>query len=188
MATPETLDGLRSRIEDQAPYVDVKPYSHNIIGILLSQLASSFGEAEANKAIRDFGLEGKGWHQHGATATVVTTDRSKLRSAFKLLRRHGYTARQAFSCCSSCAWYELGEAGKSELCVFYNRQSNDAWMLGRRRRQERSDTLQQTLFLQWSGDVKLIVETLRSTGLRVTDHDVDENKCIEVLTKEEVTS
>jgi len=57
----KTLEELREKIEDEVPYVDVKPYSHNIIGLLLSQIAKEHGRAEANKAIEDFGLEELGW-------------------------------------------------------------------------------------------------------------------------------
>ncbi|KKL03526.1 hypothetical protein LCGC14_2625250, partial [marine sediment metagenome] len=39
-----------------------------------------------------------------------------------------------------------------------------------------------------SPDFVKLAEAYGMAGLRVTDHDVDENKCIEVLTKEEVTS
>ena len=56
-----TLDDWRDTIEREAPYVDVKPYSHNIIGIALSAIASKWGKEEANKAIEDFGLEELGW-------------------------------------------------------------------------------------------------------------------------------
>lgn len=186
MKTANTLDDLRSQIEDQAPYVDIRSHSHNILGIVLSQIAGSFGEGEANRAIRDFGLEAKGWSQHGTT--VETSDKAALTQAFKLLRKQGYTARQNFSCCSGCAWSELIQVDKGSLCVFYNRQSDDAWTAGRGRRKVRSTMLQHPLFLQWAGDVALIIEVLRSTGLRVADHDGAETMAVEVLPKEEVAA
>ena len=43
----------------------IKPYSHNIIGLTLNGIAGEFGMAEANRAIRDFGLEELGWREVG---------------------------------------------------------------------------------------------------------------------------
>jgi hypothetical protein len=93
---------------------------------------------------------------------------NQLTAAFKTLRKQGYTARQNFSCCSSCAWYELGEQGKDEKVVFYNRQSGAAlrgsgsWRArGPRRRGP------QYLYLNWAGDVNAICEALEAQGLTV---------------------
>ncbi len=61
MRKPETLNEFRQQIQDEAEWVDVKPYSHNIVGLLLSQMAEKYGDAEAEKAIEDFGLKHKGW-------------------------------------------------------------------------------------------------------------------------------
>lgn len=59
--TKKGLNALRVEIEEQVPWIDIKPYSHNIIGLLLSQIAEEYGKKAANKAIRDFGLDKKGW-------------------------------------------------------------------------------------------------------------------------------
>lgn len=59
--TKRTLTELRKAIEDEVDYVDVKPYSHNIISICLREIARKFGQEDANEAIEDFGLEGLGW-------------------------------------------------------------------------------------------------------------------------------
>lgn len=59
----DTIENCRAVIEKEVPYVDLKPYSHNIIGLVLSKINGTFGREEANKAIRDFGLEDLGWHQ-----------------------------------------------------------------------------------------------------------------------------
>jgi len=56
-----SLEGMREKIEAEVDNVDHKPYSHNIISIALRMIAKSFGKAEANKAIDDFGLEKLGW-------------------------------------------------------------------------------------------------------------------------------
>lgn len=60
---PPTLDELRERIEHEVDYVDVKPYSHNIISLALMQINEGYGNAEANRAIRDFGLDDLGWRE-----------------------------------------------------------------------------------------------------------------------------
>lgn len=56
-----TLDDLREKIEEERPDVGKKPYSHNIIGLLLQQIDKKYGLAEANKAIADFNLIKLGW-------------------------------------------------------------------------------------------------------------------------------
>ena len=57
------LRNLRSKIRKEVDYVDIKPYSHSIIGLVLMQIAKRFGKDVANKAIRDFGLEELGWKE-----------------------------------------------------------------------------------------------------------------------------
>ncbi len=59
----DKLKRLRERIEREAPFVGRKPYSHNIIGLVLNQIAGEYGVAEANRAMRDFGLEKLGWRE-----------------------------------------------------------------------------------------------------------------------------
>jgi len=59
----KTLKELRAQIKKEVPYVDIKPYSHNIIGLVLMQIAKEFGKDEANKAIDDFGLVNLGWRK-----------------------------------------------------------------------------------------------------------------------------
>ena len=58
-----TLKSLREDIAKEVPFVDIKPYSHNIISLVLMQISSEYGAGHANKAIRDFGLEERGWRQ-----------------------------------------------------------------------------------------------------------------------------
>ena len=59
----ETLEELREEVRREAAHIDTRPYSHNIVGLLLSQIAEEHGVAEANKAIRDFRLKAKGWSE-----------------------------------------------------------------------------------------------------------------------------
>lgn len=56
-----TLEELRRKIREESRFVDIKPFSHNLVGMYLLQIAKAFGNAEANKAIDDFKLERKGW-------------------------------------------------------------------------------------------------------------------------------
>jgi hypothetical protein len=59
----DTLEELRDRIRWEAPCVGYKPYSHNIVRIILAEIEKKFGRAEANTAVRDFKLESKGFNQ-----------------------------------------------------------------------------------------------------------------------------
>ena len=59
----DPLDELRDRIRWEAPCVGRKPYSHNIVRIVLAEIEKKFGRAEANRAVRDFKLESKGFNQ-----------------------------------------------------------------------------------------------------------------------------
>jgi len=59
----ETLADLRAQIRREAPYIGRRRFSHNIIGLLLNMIAKKFGRDEANKAIRDFKLERKGFNE-----------------------------------------------------------------------------------------------------------------------------
>ena len=55
------LDTLRSKISQEAKHVGIKPFSHNIVGMYLGEIAKLYGDEEARKAIKDFGLHRKGW-------------------------------------------------------------------------------------------------------------------------------
>ena len=63
----EKLMNLYDLIEQEVPFVDVKPYSRNIISIRLGQIAEAFGQREANEAIEHFGLEKLGWSKVNKT-------------------------------------------------------------------------------------------------------------------------
>ena len=52
---------LIKAIKDQIPYVDIKPYSHNIIGLKLQMLSTEYGQEESNKLIRETKLKDIGW-------------------------------------------------------------------------------------------------------------------------------
>jgi len=59
----ETLRQLRGRIKREAPYVGVRPYSHNTIRITLAQIADTHGRTKANQAVRDFNLTANGFNE-----------------------------------------------------------------------------------------------------------------------------
>lgn len=101
----------------------------------------------------------------------------QITAAFKALRKHGYTARQNFSCCSSCAWYELSEQGKDEKVVFYNRQAGASLRDVGRRRFRRGPEM---LYLNWSGDANLICSELEAQGLTV-ERPADEHESIGIV-------
>ena len=57
----KTLEEFRQQIEAEVGFVGIKLYSHNIIGLILESIACGYGDAEAHKAIVDFGLDQLGW-------------------------------------------------------------------------------------------------------------------------------
>ncbi len=57
----EAIEKCRQTIEREIDYVDIKPYSHNIIGLSLSALASETDNETANAMIDEFDLETLGW-------------------------------------------------------------------------------------------------------------------------------
>ena len=61
MKDPKTLEDWREVVRQNAPLVDRTPYAHNIIGAALSAIAEMAGDKEAKKAIKEFGLDKKGW-------------------------------------------------------------------------------------------------------------------------------
>ncbi|MHC4296436.1 MAG: hypothetical protein ACYS7Y_03975 [Planctomycetota bacterium] len=60
---PWTLDEYREQIGKNAPWVDRKSHSHNIINLCLLAINENFGKEEANKAIDDYNLEELGWEK-----------------------------------------------------------------------------------------------------------------------------
>lgn len=60
----EILEIVRERIENEIPYVGIKPYSSNIISINLRIAAERCGgNKTANKLIDEFELEDLGWNK-----------------------------------------------------------------------------------------------------------------------------
>jgi len=61
MKKKNTIEEWRGIILKEVPFIDVKPYSHNIINIALQGVNEDYGTKEANKIIVDYRLERKGW-------------------------------------------------------------------------------------------------------------------------------
>lgn len=57
----ETLNSWLEEIKNETPYINIKPYSHNIISLALKAIAKNFGDDKAQKAIKNFGLDKLGW-------------------------------------------------------------------------------------------------------------------------------
>ena len=57
------INGIQVDIEDEMEFVDVKPYSHNLISMRLRHIAELGGVKEANRVIRELGLESLGWRK-----------------------------------------------------------------------------------------------------------------------------
>jgi len=55
------LDEAKQKIRDEVKFVDIKPYSHNIIGLLLLSVSKDYGRKQANELIDEFELEDMGW-------------------------------------------------------------------------------------------------------------------------------
>ena len=58
-----SLVDLRWRIQHEAPYIGIKPYSRNIVRLTLAEIAKDFGRSEANQAVKDFRLVPKGFNE-----------------------------------------------------------------------------------------------------------------------------
>ena len=61
MSKTETKEDVERLLEKEVPYIDLKPYSHNIVGITLSIAAKNFGKSYANALIDKYKLEELGW-------------------------------------------------------------------------------------------------------------------------------
>ena len=63
MTSKKSLKEWRNVIEREDYYVDINPYSHNIISLALGAINEKFGKRAANNAIKYYRLEKKGWKQ-----------------------------------------------------------------------------------------------------------------------------
>jgi hypothetical protein len=75
--TGKCLVGWKEVILEEIPFVDVKPYSHNIISIALQAINKGWGNKEANRVIREFGLKSLGWHNSYGVVHMKTEPRGE---------------------------------------------------------------------------------------------------------------
>jgi hypothetical protein len=100
------------------------------------------------------------------------TDRGRLERALAVLaREHGYfvtTDRERLACCSSCAWTDVPEGARGAVlwCIQGDGYAFDG-DAGYCDDEEYSVWLQHSLYMQWTGNGRLIVKTLRSLGFDV---------------------
>lgn len=62
----KTLAEMQAQIMAERPFVDVKPFSHNTIGLTLMAIAEQFGNEEADETITRYGLDELGWERSDA--------------------------------------------------------------------------------------------------------------------------
>lgn len=52
---------LKGMIEKEIPFVDIKPFSHNIINMELRMVSKEYGKIVANNMVIQLGLDKMGW-------------------------------------------------------------------------------------------------------------------------------
>ncbi len=57
------LADRRAAVVDEIKYLDIREHSHHIISLELRMIANEFGTVEANRTIRDYGLDKLGWSE-----------------------------------------------------------------------------------------------------------------------------
>ena len=57
----KTKDQIIEKIKQEIPFIDVKPFSHNIISLELRLLEEKYGEKEVYNLINSTDLKYKGW-------------------------------------------------------------------------------------------------------------------------------
>jgi hypothetical protein len=104
------------------------------------------------------------------------TDRQKIATAFKALRRNGIMARMNFLCCGECGHAAMHDRlGDGRDYVFYHAQEHDRFKKG-----EMLPT--SGIRMQWSGTMetaRAICVALGAVGLRA-QMPADEDKAIKV--------
>lgn len=121
------------------------------------------------------------------TTTDNRSDHERVSAAFKAIRKLDVIARMHFSCCGSCAGYELGEKYPGKGLVYYSRQGEDsfkapAYGSWRRRKPVADGTLHHSLWLSWSltpEQLTAVCLCFEAEGLPVVKPK-DEATCIEV--------
>jgi len=97
---------------------------------------------------------------------ATTTD---ISFAFRELRKRGYTAKQNFKCCQSCAWAALSDKEAERVVFYHNQDADNLKRMG-------------SCYLSWSGDGKEIVEVLNLFGINTEWDGTNENR-IKIILK-----
>tara|TARA_R110000803_G_scaffold146566_1_gene212303 strand:- start:194 stop:415 length:222 start_codon:yes stop_codon:yes gene_type:complete len=58
----QTKQEIIKKIKEEIPYIDIKPYSHNIIGLELSILEQVAGKEAVIELVKTTRLKNLGWH------------------------------------------------------------------------------------------------------------------------------
>ncbi len=61
LGSKKTLEQLQYEIINEIPYVNIKPYSHNIIGLKLKIMGDTFGKQEVYDIVNNTELKSIGW-------------------------------------------------------------------------------------------------------------------------------
>jgi len=62
-ASEDIIQDARERIEEELPYIDIRPYSRTIIGLRLRAVDKKCGVKTANILVDEFGLEEYGFNK-----------------------------------------------------------------------------------------------------------------------------
>ncbi len=68
MEKKKTLKELKDIIAREKDFIGIKPYSHNIIGLVLLQISKEHSREEANNCIDEFELVRHGWKKEKSEA------------------------------------------------------------------------------------------------------------------------
>lgn len=66
MIRKKSLKELKEIIQREKDFIGIKPYSHNIISLVLLQISQEYGKEEANKCIDEFELSKHGWKKENS--------------------------------------------------------------------------------------------------------------------------
>lgn len=118
-----------------------------------------------------------------AVLTAESTDRERVKEAFKTMRAAGITARMNFKCCMGCALTAFENEGKKDDddIAYFHGQDEDAFYRqtawGRRRGEGK--TLQRDLMIRHTTPMaaRVALAALIGAGLKAT-WDGDEDRCV----------
>ena len=68
MEKKKTLKELKDIIAREKDFIGIKPYSHNIISLVLLQISKEYSREEANNCIDEFELARHGWKKEKSEA------------------------------------------------------------------------------------------------------------------------